>query len=156
MSSNHVILESQLCFNQFDGVESHFSTILSLVIKARFVKALSANTRVYSKLVEEFYMNDSCKDGEIYTKVVDITTTLEPREVEISLSFVNDGDNGFGIIDTKKGLDFIISRKRTQKPKATRRKISHRTSSSLLILWENELSTKTQPMTPSVIYNFKL
>lgn len=75
MSSNQVVFGNQLCFDQFEGVESHFRTILNLVKKAGLYEVLNADTRVYSNKLKEFYINGSCDDGEIKTRVRDIIIT---------------------------------------------------------------------------------
>lgn len=66
---------------------------------------------MYSKLVEELYLNGAFVDGEIKTKVKNIALTFDPREFGILLGFVNKGDTGFGTIDTLKGLEFIPRRR---------------------------------------------
>lgn len=103
MSTSQVVPKNQLYFNQFDGVDSHFRTIL--------------NTGLYSKLVEEFYLNGVAIDGEIRTKVKGITVTIEPKKVGFLLGFVVDGDTGFSTTDTKKVLDFMGTRRRIQTPR---------------------------------------
>lgn len=123
MLSNQVVPENQLCFNQFDGVESHFFTILNLISKAGFEEVLNVNTRVYSNLVEEFYLNSSSMDGEINTKVKYVTISFTPREVGLRLGFVSDGDIGFSIVDTKKGLDFIGFKKNNQETEGYKKKV---------------------------------
>lgn len=112
MSTNQVISGNQLCFDQFEGVESHLCSVLNLVKKVGFYEILSADAKVYSKLVEEFYLNSSCTDGEIKTKMKDITLTYEPREFGHLLGFVNQANIGFGSIDTKKGPEFVGYKKK--------------------------------------------
>lgn len=65
-----------MCFDHFKGVESHFRTILNLVKNVGFYELLNADTRVYSKKVEEFYLNGSYTDGEIKIIVGDITLRM--------------------------------------------------------------------------------
>lgn len=78
------------------GVEKHFRDILDLVQKYGLKDVLSENTRVYSKLVEEFYLNDKHVDGEIMTKVKDITITVDLVEMGIALGLFYEGLTGFG------------------------------------------------------------
>lgn len=107
MSSNQVISRNQLCFGKFEEVAPHFCTILILVQKVGFYKILSANTRVYSKLVEEFYLNRVVADGVITSKVNNITVTFGSRELGILLGFTNEGENNFDSVNTMKGLEFM-------------------------------------------------
>lgn len=116
MSSNQVIPRNQLCFDKFEGVEYQFKMILNLVKKARFYEALSTDIRIFSKKVEEFYLNGSFV-GEIKSKVEDVTLSYDPKEIG---KFVNEGDTGFGGVNTKKGLEFIGFKKKNQKLKDTK------------------------------------
>lgn len=103
-------------------MEAYFSTILNFVKKVGFEEALSADTRVYSKLIKEFYLSGKVVDGVIKTKEKDITLTYEPKEFELLLGFVNDGDTRFDIVDTKKGLDFMGYDKKKPNVKGLKKK----------------------------------
>lgn len=83
--------------------------ILNLVKKAGFYEALSTDIRIFSKKVEEFYLDGSFVDGEIKSKVKDIILSYDPKEIG---KFVNEGDTGFGGVNTKKGLEFISFKKK--------------------------------------------
>lgn len=80
---------------------------------------------MYSKLVEDFYFNVTCVDGEIKTKVQGIIVTIKPKEVGLLLGFVVNGDTGFNTIDTKKGLDFIGYKRKNLDAKGYKKKDFH-------------------------------
>lgn len=104
------------------GVEKHFRDILDLVQKYGLKDVLSENTRVYSKLVEEFYLNDKHVDGEIMTKVKDITVTVDLVDMGIALGLFYEGLTGFEKNNKQKGLHFIGYEKKNPNIKGLKKK----------------------------------
>lgn len=99
MSTSQIVPRNQLCFDQFEGIDVHFLTILKFLRPAELETVLSKNTRIYLKLVEEFYLNGIHTDGMIKTKVKEITVIVEPREVGVTLWLLNEGVTDFATID---------------------------------------------------------
>lgn len=73
MASYQVITGYQVCFSKFDDAEKKFKDILKLVQNVGFTECLEADTRVYSDLVKEFYLNTVYRGGVMVTKIKGIT-----------------------------------------------------------------------------------
>lgn len=105
MSSNQIVTGNQLCFGEFEDIAPHFRIILNFVQKSGFHDAFSTNTRIYTKLVEELYLNGRVADGVIKSKVKNINVTFISRKLCILLGFINEGESSFESVDTEKGLE---------------------------------------------------
>lgn len=63
MEDVQVITGIQLGFVKFDSSEKKFKDILKVIKEAWFFECLESNTKVYSELVKEFYLNVVVNDG---------------------------------------------------------------------------------------------
>lgn len=107
MSTVQIVTGNQLRFNKFEDVEKHVTDVLNLVKIVGLQYALSAETRIYSNLVKEFYFNGKIKDGSIVKKVKDTELTISSVDFTTALGFGEEGETDFSSIDTKKALTYM-------------------------------------------------
>ena len=104
MSDAQIVAGNQLCFDKFEDADPQYKQVLHLLQKAGLYKALNSNTRVYSKLVREFYNNGEYQDGVLTTQVKGTSIQLRAKEVNGALGFVNDGLTSLDVISATEGL----------------------------------------------------
>ena len=122
MSTYQVAPGNLICFYEFENVETRFRAILNLVKKARLYNALSINTRIFTKRMEEFYFNGSPCDKVITAKVEGITLTYDVIEINNLFGFVNEGVSNFENVDAKQGLQLMGFNKKNPKLKGYKEK----------------------------------
>lgn len=107
MSYMLIVTGNQLCFDQFKGVPMHFIDVHNFINTTRLEKALSTNTRIYSDLIGDFYLNGKYRDIYIVSNVKGIVLSFYPMDFANDLRFTMEGLTGFGKVNVKKALCYI-------------------------------------------------
>ena len=107
MSFVQVIPGNQLCFDKFEDVEPQYKHVLQMVQKSGLYEALNSNTRVYTDLVREFYVNEAFDGDTLITTVKGNPIRIRAKEINRALGFLNEGITSLSAISGTEGLHRI-------------------------------------------------